>query len=42
MLNDDIKPVVETIMDRGTAMRDTFEKFSADKKAKVDKCTTEY
>ena len=42
ILNDDIKPVVGTIMDKGTAMRDIFEKFSADEKARVGKCTTEY
>ena len=40
--NDDIKPVVETIIYKGTAMRGTYEKFSLDGKAKVAKCTAEY
>ena len=42
-INDDVKPVVETIMDKGTATtRGTYEKFSADKKARVAKCAAEY
>ena len=34
-MNDDIKPVVETIMDKGTATRGIYEKFSADGKTRV-------
>ena len=34
--------VVETIMDKGMAMRGTYEKFSVDKKARVAKHTEEY
>ena len=41
-INDDIKPVVETIMDKGTAMRGTYKKFSLDEKAGIAKCTAEY
>ena len=40
--NDDIKPVVETIIYKGTAMRGMYEKFSLDEKARVAKCTAEY
>ena len=39
---DDIKPVVETIMDKGQATRGTYEKFSADEKARVAKRAAEY
>ena len=35
-INDDIKPVVETIMDKGTTMQGTYEK------ARVAKCTAKY
>ena len=42
-INDDVKPVVETIMDKGTATtRGMYEKFSADEKARVAKHAAEY
>ena len=42
-INDDVKPVVETIMDKGTATtRGMYEKFSADEKARVAKRAAEY
>ena len=42
-INDDVKPVVETIMDKGTATtRGTYEKFSADEKTRVAKRAAEY
>ena len=41
-VNDDVKPVVETIMHRGQTTRGTYEKFSADEKARVAKHTAEY
>jgi len=41
-INDDIKPVVDTIMDKGKATRGTYEKFSSDEKARVAKCTAEH
>ena len=42
-INDDVKPVVETIMDKGIATtRGTYEKFSADEKARVAKRAAGY
>ena len=36
-INDDVKPAVETIMDKRTATtRGTYEKFSADEKARAN------
>ena len=40
-INDNIKPVVETIMEKGTVTEGMYEKFSADEKAKVAKLTAE-
>ena len=39
---DDIKPVVETIMDKGQATRGTYENFPADEKARVATRAAEY
>ena len=42
-INDGVKPVVETIMDKGTVTtRGTYEKFPVDEKARVAKRTAEY
>ena len=41
-INDDIKPVVDTIMDKGKATRGTYEKFSSDEKARVAKRAAEH
>ena len=37
-----MKPVVETIIDKGQVTRGMYEKFSADKKARVAKRAAEY
>ena len=39
---DNIKPVVETVMAKGMVMWGTYEKYSADKKARVAKHAAEY
>ena len=41
-INDDIKPVVETTMEKGKATQDKYKKFSADEKARVAKLAAEY
>ena len=41
-INDDIKPVVETIMDKGTMTQGMYEKSSVNEKARVTKLAAEY
>ena len=41
-INDDIKPVVQTIMDKGTMTQGMYEKFSVNKMARVTKLAAEY
>ena len=41
-INDNVKPVVETIMDKRKTTRGTYEKFSSDEKARVAKCAAEH
>ena len=42
-INDAVKPVVETLMEKGKAVtRGPYEKFSADEKARVAKHAAEY
>ena len=41
-VNNTVKPIVETLMEKGKATRGTYEKFSADEKARVAKRAAEY
>ena len=41
-INDDIKPVVQTIMDKRTMTQGTYEKFSVNNMARVTKLAAEY
>ena len=42
VINDSVKLVVETIMDKGKTTRGTYEKFSPDEKARVAKRAAEH
>ena len=41
-INDDLKPVVETMMDKGKTTQGMYEKFSSDEKARVAKHAAEH